>query len=68
MRQETGANKAIMVTTGRFGKKGQEFAQNMGIDLIDGKALLRLLAQYTGIQARIGDLDDHDGPTPIDWG
>lgn len=46
------AHSALLITTSSFGAAGREAAQNQPIELIDGAALLRLLAEH-GIRATI---------------
>jgi len=53
---DTGANRALIVTTSFFASEARRFAENKPIDLIDGPRLLELLHQYTNIRARIGDV------------
>ena len=48
-----GANKGILVTTSRYGSDAYTFASDKPIELIDGSALLYLLREHAGIDARI---------------
>jgi restriction system protein len=57
--QNEGASKGILVTTSGYGKASYDFAQNKPLELIDGSGLLYLLAEHTGIEAKI--------EAPTDW-
>jgi hypothetical protein len=48
-----GASKGILVTTGGLGKASCEFADGKPLELLSGSNLLYLLAQNTGIEAKI---------------
>jgi restriction system protein len=60
--QNEGANKGILVTTSGYGQASFEFAKNKPIELIDGSNLLYLLAEHTGIEAKIMPPDDWKDP------
>jgi restriction system protein len=51
--QNEGASKGILVTTSGYGKAAFEFAQGKPLELLDGRHLLHLLAEYADIEARI---------------
>jgi restriction system protein len=48
-----GATKGILVTTGRFEQGAHEEASSRPIELVDGSALLNLLAEHSRLKARI---------------
>jgi restriction system protein len=60
--QNEGANKGILVTTSGYGQASFDFAKNKPIELIDGSNLLYLLAEHTGIEAKIVPPDDWKDP------
>jgi restriction system protein len=60
--QNEGANKGILVTTSGYGQASFDFAKNKPIELIDGSNLLHLLAEHTGIEAKIVPPDDWKDP------
>jgi restriction system protein len=60
--QNEGASKGILVTTSGYGQASFDFARNKPIELIDGSNLLYLLAQHTGIEAKIVPPDDWKDP------
>jgi restriction system protein len=60
--QNEGASKGILVTTSGYGQASFDFAQNKPIELIAGSNLLYLLAEYTGIDAKIIPPDDWKDP------
>jgi restriction system protein len=60
--QNEGASKGILVTTSGYGQASYDFANNKPIELIDGSNLLYLLAEYTGIEAKIVPPDDWQDP------
>jgi restriction system protein len=60
--QNEGASKGILVTTSGYGQASFDFARNKPIELIDGSNLLYLLAEHTGIEARIVMPDDWKDP------
>lgn len=51
--QNEGASKGILVTTSGYGKASFEFAKGKPLELLDGSALLYLLAEHAGMEARI---------------
>lgn len=57
-----GASKGILVTTSGYGQASFEFATGKPLELIDGSGLLYLLAENTGIEARIVPPDDWVDP------
>lgn len=60
--QNEGASKGILVTTSGYGQASFEFAKNKPIELIAGSNLLYLLAEHTGIDAKIVPPDDWQDP------
>jgi restriction system protein len=60
--QNEGASKGILVTTSGYGQASFDFARNKPIELIAGSNLLYLLAEYTGINAKIIPPDDWKDP------
>lgn len=60
--QNEGASKGILVTTSGYGQASFDFARNKPIELIAGSNLLYLLAEYTGIDAKIVPPDDWQDP------
>jgi restriction system protein len=60
--QNEGASKGILVTTSGYGTASFDFAQNKPIELLDGGQLLYLLAEHTGIEAKIIPPDDWADP------
>ncbi|HTX55297.1 MAG TPA: restriction endonuclease [Candidatus Baltobacteraceae bacterium] len=60
--QNEGASKGILVTTSGYGQASFDFARNKPIELIDGSNLLYLLAEHTGIEAKIVPPDDWEDP------
>jgi restriction system protein len=60
--QNEGASKGILVTTSGYGQASFDFAKNKPIELIDGSNLLYLLAEHTGIEAKIVPPDDWKDP------
>lgn len=60
--QNEGASKGILVTTSGYGQASFDFARNKPIELIDGSNLLYLLAEHTGIEAKIVPPDDWQDP------
>jgi restriction system protein len=60
--QNEGASKGILVTTSGYGQASFDFAQNKPIVLIGGSNLLYLLAEHTGIEAKIVPPDDWQDP------
>lgn len=57
--QNEGASKGILVTTSGYGQASFEFANGKPIELISGANLLHLLAEHTGLEAKI--------MPPADW-
>lgn len=57
--QNEGASKGILVTTSGYGKAAFEFAAGKPLELLSGSNLLHLLAEHTGIEAKI--------EMPVDW-
>lgn len=55
--QNEGASKGILVTTSGYGAASFEFASGKPIELIDGSNLLYLLAEHTGLEAKIIEPD-----------
>jgi restriction system protein len=51
--QNEGASKGILVTTSGYGKASFEFADRKPLELLSGSNLLYLLAQHTGVEAKI---------------
>jgi len=51
--QNEGASKGILVTTSGYGHASFEFAEGKPIELISGSQLLYLLAEHTGVEAKI---------------
>ncbi len=62
--QNEGGSKGILVTTSGYGKASFEFARNKPLELIDGSALLYLLKEHAGIDARIVVPEDWRDPVP----
>lgn len=62
--QNEGGSKGILVTTSGYGKASFEFAKNKPLELIDGSALLYLLKEHAGIDARIVVPEDWRDPVP----
>jgi restriction system protein len=60
--QNEGASKGILVTTSGYGQASFDFAKNKPIELIGGSNLLYLLAEHTGIEAKIVPPDDWEDP------
>ena len=60
--QNEGASKGILVTTSGYGKSSFEFAGGKPLELLSGSHLLYLLAEHTGIEARIEPPDDWVDP------
>jgi restriction system protein len=60
--QNEGASKGILVTTSGYGQASFDFAKNKPIELIDGSNLTYLLAEHTGIEAKIVPPDDWKDP------
>lgn len=60
--QNEGASKGILVTTSGYGQASFDFARNKPIELLDGANLLYLLAEHTGIEAKIIPPDDWQDP------
>lgn len=60
--QNEGASKGILVTTSGYGQASFDFAKNKPIELIDGSNLLYLLAEHTGVEAKIVAPDDWKDP------
>jgi restriction system protein len=60
--QNEGASKGILVTTSGYGQASFDFAKNKPIELIDGSNLLYLLAEHTGVEAKIVVPDDWKDP------
>src|SRR5215203_2418066 len=52
-----GASKGILVTTSGYGPAAFEFAANKPLELLSGPHLLALLAEWTGVDARIVPVD-----------
>lgn len=52
---DEGATKGILVTTSTYGPDSVEFASGKPLELIDGSSLLHLLAEHTGVRARIDE-------------
>lgn len=57
--QNEGAAKGILVTTSGYGKASFDFAENKPLELLSGSNLLYLLAEHSGIEAKI--------EVPEDW-
>ena len=51
--QNEGASKGILVTTSGYGAASFRFAEGKPIELLSGANLLYLLAEHTGMEARI---------------
>jgi restriction system protein len=62
--QNEGASKGILVTTSGYGKAAFEFAQGKPLELLSGSHLLYLLAEHTGIEAKIEVPDSWKDPQP----
>ncbi|MDQ6947433.1 MAG: restriction endonuclease, partial [Actinomycetota bacterium] len=62
--QNEGASKGILVTTSGYGKASFQFADGKPLELLSGSHLLYLLAEHTGIDARIEPPDDWTDPEP----
>jgi restriction system protein len=62
--QNEGASKGILVTTSGYGKASFEFAQGKPLELLSGSHLLYLLAEHTGIEAKIKVPDNWKDPQP----
>lgn len=62
--QNEGASKGILVTTSGYGKASFEFADGKPLELLSGSHLLHLLAEHTGIEAKIEVPDDWKDPVP----
>lgn len=58
-----GASKGILVTTSGYGRASFEFANGKPLELLDGSNLLYLLAEHTGVEARIEPPEDWADPT-----
>ncbi|MFB6187593.1 MAG: restriction endonuclease, partial [Halobacteriaceae archaeon] len=50
MRHQIGADRNVIVTTGRFNNKAKELAEELGFLLIDGKDLRQLIHQYASLK------------------
>jgi restriction system protein len=61
--QNEGASKGILVTTSGFGRASFEFADGKPLELLSGSNLLYLLAQNTGIEAKIEIPEDWKDPS-----
>lgn len=57
-----GASKGILVATSGYGRASFEFAKGKPLELLDGRHLLFLLEQHTGVVARIEPPDDWQDP------
>lgn len=57
-----GASKGILVTTSGYGAASFEFANGKPLELLDGPQLLYLLAERTGVEARIIPPEDWTDP------
>ncbi len=62
--QNEGASKGILVTTSGYGKASYAFADGKPLELLSGTNLLYLLAEHTGLEARIQPPDDWQDPNP----
>jgi restriction system protein len=62
--QNEGASKGILVTTSGYGGASYEFASGKPLELLDGANLLSLLADYTGVEARIQVPEEWVDPVP----
>jgi len=62
--QNEGASKGILVTTSGYGKASYEFASGKPLELLDGANLLHLLAEHTGIEAKIIMIESWKDPQP----
>jgi restriction system protein len=51
--ERVGASKGILVTTGGYDHAAYEVADGLPLELVDGAALLTLLAQHLSLKARI---------------
>jgi restriction system protein len=60
--QNEGASKGILVTTSGYGNASFQFAENKPLELLSGSHLLFLLAEHTGIEARIEPPEDWIDP------
>lgn len=60
--QNEGASKGLLVTTSGYGKASFEFAEGKPLELLSGSNLLYLLAQHTGIEAKIEMPDNWKDP------
>jgi len=59
-----GAAKGILVTTSGYGNSSFDFSQNKPLQLIAGGELIYLLAEHTGVQARIEFPEEWVDPVP----
>jgi len=62
--QNEGASKGILVTTSGYGGASFEFASGKPLELLDGANLLSLLADHTGVEARIVVPEEWVDPVP----
>jgi len=62
--QNEGASKGILITTSGYGKASFEFADGKPLELLSGSNLLYLLAENTGIEAKIEMPEDWKDPNP----
>lgn len=62
--QNEGASKGILVTTSGYGGASFAFASGKPLELLDGANLLSLLADYTGVEARIQVPEEWVDPIP----
>jgi restriction system protein len=60
--QNEGASKGILITTSGYGKASFEFAEGKPMELLSGSNLLYLLAEHTGMEAKIEPPDDWIDP------
>lgn len=62
--QNEGASKGILVTTSGYGGASFDFASGKPLELLDGANLLALLADHTGVEARIVMPEEWVDPLP----
>lgn len=62
--QNEGASKGILVTTSGYGGASYQFASGKPLELLDGANLLSLLADHTGVEARIQVPEEWVDPLP----
>ena len=62
--QNEGASKGILVTTSGYGKASFDFAQGKPLELLSGSNLLYLLANHSGVEAKIEPPESWKDPEP----